>query len=126
MNVEYTLTASSTQMNEILKAVELLMRLKLGQYQELVYVLGDVNNPLDSGKLSDVDTLLKQAFKVLNQNKPVKEYKDVEWHQLYDLYQVLRKAVHDAEHPDGKDLDASEPMQFGEEPLMKVKWKTRR
>ena len=119
---EYTLTINSEQCHELLKATELLMRLKLGQYQELIYSLADIHNTKTMPILAVVDDVLKHAFEMLYSNKKSTEYKDEEWYRLYNLYQVLRKAIHDAEHPEGTGLDASEPMQMTKEPLPKIRW----
>lgn len=106
-------------MHELAKANELLMRLKLGQYQELVYLLCDINDPEKTEKVSAVDTMFRQAFEFMNDGKKPNEYKDEEWFILYDLYQVLRKAMHDAENPQGKGLDSQEAFQTSKEPLAK-------
>lgn len=120
---EYTLTLNEEQCHEVLKAVELLMRLKIGQYQEIIYTLCDIQNPERTNQISEADTILKQAFAVMNKGKKSNEFKDDEWHTLYDLYQVLRKGIHDTEHPETEGLDAAEPIQFGEKPLAKMKAK---
>ena len=120
--IEYTLIMPDEQCHETLKAVELLMRLKLGQYQELIYTLCDIYNPKLSKTISEADSILKTAFEKMNKHKKTTEYKDEEWYRLYNIYQVLRKAIHDAEHPEGQGLDSYEPMRLTEEPLPIVKW----
>ena len=119
---EYTLTLNEEQCHEALKSIELLMRLKIGQYQELIYSLCDIYNPELSEQLSAADAIFRTAFEVMNKGKKPAEYKDREWHILYDLYQVIRKGIHDAEHPEGKGIDSTDPVQFGKEPLAKIKW----
>jgi len=119
---EYTLTLNEEQCHEVLKSVELLMRLKIGQYQELIYSLCDIYNPELSEQISAADSVFRTAFDIMNKGKKPSEYKDKEWHVLYDLYQVLRKGIHDAEHPEGSGLDAAEPLQFGNMPLAGMKW----
>lgn len=119
---EYTLTLSQNQAHEVLTAVELLMRLKLGQYQELVYTLCDIYNPEKTIQISVIDDILKQAFNLMNKDKTPAEYKDDEWHRLYDIYQVLRKAIHDAETPDADGVDSYPPFQTAKEPLPSIKW----
>lgn len=121
--MEYKLTLTSAQMAEIHKAVELLMRIKLGQYQELIYDLCDIKDAKKAVRISEADTILKQAFAIIYENKKPSEYKDAEWFILYDLYQVLRKSIHDAEYPYRPGLDDSEPMHFSKEPLPKCEWK---
>ena len=121
--MEYKLKLTSVQISEIHKAVELLMRLKLGQYQELVYDLCDIHDAQKAAKISEIDTILKQAFSLMNEDKKPRDYKDDEWFVLYDLYQVLRKSIHDAEHPGRPGLDDSEPMHFSKEPLPECEWR---
>lgn len=119
---EYTLILNSDQAHETLAAVELFMRLKLGQYQELIHALCDFRDPEIANNISNADDVLKCAFQIMNKNKKPGDYKDKEWYRLYNLYQVLRKAIHDAEHPEGKGIDSYEPMQLTEEPLPIVRW----
>ena len=123
---EYVLTLNEDQAHETLKAVELLMRLKLGQYQELVYNLCDIRSAVKADTVSHIDDTLKYAFSLIYKDKEPTEYKDEEWYRLYNLYQVLRKAIHDAEHPEGTGIDSYEPMQITEEPLPKIKWSTKK
>jgi len=121
-DVEYTLTLDSAQCHELLKAVELLMRLKIGQYQELIYTLCDIKDTNQMERWAVVDSMFKRTFEVMNKEKKSTDYKDAEWYRLYNLYQVIRKNIHDAEHPEGTGLDASEPMQMTKEPLPKMRW----
>ena len=119
---EYTLTLNEAQCHEVHKAVELLMRLKLGQYQELIYALCDIMNPNFAEQLSQADTLFKVAFETMNKGKKSNEYKDEEWWRLYNIYQVLRKAIHDAEHPESTGIDSTTPLQFTDEKLPEISW----
>ena len=118
---EYTLTLNSSQTREVLKAVELLMRLKLGQYREIPFALVDINDDDFCKKRDNSEPLLKTAFDVLYKNK--EKWKDEEWYRLYNLYQVIRKNLHDAENPNGKGIDGDPPLQFTDEPLPKMEWK---
>lgn len=122
--VEYTLTMNEEQCHAVYKAVELLMRLKIGQYQELIYSLCDITDPNISEQLSQADTLFKVAFETMNKGKTSKEYKDEEWKRLYNLYQVLHEAISKAEHPE--ETDNIEPLQFTGEKLAKIKWNKKR
>ena len=114
---------NSDQAHEALKAIELLMRLKLGQYQEIVYDLCDIGDPRKSSEISQADTLLRHAFDIIYKGKTPAMKKDTEWYRLYNIYQVLRKAIHDAEYPERKGVDAEEPMQLTQEPLPEMEWK---
>ena len=119
--MNYKISVSSAQLKEITKSVELLMRLKLGQYRELTYSLCDIyKEPTE--KLDAVDDVLRNAFNIINKDKKPTEYKDNEWFILYDIFQVLRKAIHDVEHPEGTGVDSYEPLQMSLEPLPKCTW----
>ena len=117
--MKYQLELSQTQMKETLKAVELLMRLKIGQYQELVYDLCDIHDPDKTIDVDTIDGLFKKAFDFMNKDKKPNEYKDKEWYVLYDVFQVLRKSVHDSEHP---TVDVYDLFQLSTEPLPKCTW----
>lgn len=123
-NYEYILTLNSDQTRETLKAIELLMRLKLGQYKELSFALLDITKD-DFCRRKDLsERHLEKAFNELFGGKTDKktDWKDTEWYRLYNLYQVLRKALHDAENPEGVGIDGYDPIQFTEEPLPKIRW----
>ena len=45
MEIQYTFTMDSPMARTLNKAVELLMRLKLGQYEELPFALVDLADP---------------------------------------------------------------------------------
>lgn len=118
-NVDYTLYLNSDQAHETLKAVELLMRLKLNQYEQIPYNLLDLADKEYCDKRDEAKPLLEQAFKALFKGKRDDEWKDDEWYRLYNLYQVIRKAIHDAEHPSSTGVDANDPIRFTDEPLPK-------
>lgn len=122
---EYIITMTSDQLHKTLKSVELLMRLKLGQYQELVYNLCDIRDPKLAERISEADDILKNAFMLINKDKKPSEYKDEEWNVLYDIFQILRKAVHDAEYPESSSIDAFPPIQCSKQPMPKVEWRRR-
>ena len=73
---EYTLKLNSTNIHELLKAVELLMKLKLGQYQEIVYDLCDIHSPSEAENISNADDLLREAFELIYKEKKVSEYNE--------------------------------------------------
>lgn len=131
----YTLELNSEQTREILKAVELLMRLKLNQPKEITraimsdsYYWDEENKNIIKEKFNDfidrrdiADTYTEKAFKLIF---PSWEYvkKDEEWYRLYNIYQVIRKNLHDAENPEGIGVDSYEPIAFTDEPLPKMRW----
>ena len=119
---EYTLTMSKEQAHEVLNAVELLMRLKLNQYEVLPYTLINLDDPEYCEKRDDAIPLLRAGFNTLYRGKRSDEWKDQQWHRLYDLYQVLRKAIHDAEHPDTIGVDSGPVMCTAGEPMAKCEW----
>jgi hypothetical protein len=115
-NVEYVLHLNPDQAHETLKAVELLMRLKLNQYKELPFNLiplgdGDFCKRRD-GANENLEAAFKYIFPTLESQK-----KDQEWYRLYNLYQVLRKAIHDVERPTSCGVDSYPPIRLTEEPL---------
>lgn len=80
MKIEYKLTLTSEQAKAIDKAVELLLRLKLGQYEELPFYLTDISRD-DFCERRDIAKLyLKQAFAAMQDYRNDTEWKDDEWH----------------------------------------------
>ena len=106
----YILTMSNVQTKEALKAIELLMRLKLSQHREIPDAV------LNWGEGMSVDEFCKRRDKA----EPYLEFgfkalfptcedvkKDREWNRLFDLFQIIRKAIHDAEHPETVGVDSA-------------------
>ena len=121
----YTLTMSADQCHAVNEAVEFLMRLKLNQYREIPSAVLDWGDGIGVDEFckrrDEAETHLEAAFKALFPTwKDVK--KDQEWHRLYDLYQVIRKAIHDAEHPGTTGVDSYEPMCTAGEKMAKCEW----
>ena len=121
---EYTLTLTSDQAHEALKAIELLMRLKLGQFDNLPFALLDIGAKDYCDKRDKAAPHLEAARQAYygDRTPADEDWKDSEWYRLYNLYQVLRKAIHDAEHPDTIGVDSYDPMQFTDEPLPQCAW----
>ena len=117
MNIEYTMTMTSETAHSMLKAVDLLMRLKLGQYREICFALLDICKPDFCDRRDISEVYLEQAFKALFDGKKNEEYKDDEWHRLYNIFQVLRYQIHLAESPDGTGVDSYPPLLLGDQPL---------
>lgn len=118
---EYVLTMNSNQTKETLKAIELLMRLKIKQFDILPYNLLDIGAKDYCDKRDAAEPLLRDLGEIFF---PGWHYsKDEEWNRLYDLYQVLRHAIHDAEYPTCKSQYADEPAQYSREPLPKIEWR---
>ncbi len=125
--IEYVLTLNSQQARETLKAVELLMRLKINQPEEISRaVLDGMYDRIGCDEFcmrrDDANVYMRLAFNVIFQRSD-EVRKDQEWYRLYNLYQVIRKAIHDAEHPEGTGVDSYEPRAFTDEPLPKIEWK---
>ena len=119
MKTQYTLTLTGEQAKVIDKAVELLLRLKLGQYEELPFILMDINTKDFGDRIQEVKPVLMSAFKIMN---PGLWTKDLEWHRLYDIHQVIRHAIHGAEHPNATwSVDAFEPICTSGEALPKIR-----
>ena len=119
MGFEYQLFMNSEQAREALKAVEFLMRLKLKQYDVIPYNLLEMGSKDYCWKRDMAAPYFKQAFEIYFKEVKPEEYKDDEWYRLYNLYQVLRKAIHDAESPESTGVDSYEPIQFTDEPMPK-------
>lgn len=117
MSLAYRLTLSPNQAHELNKAVELLMRLKLGQYEELPFALMNLGDMDFAGKRDRAKPYLQYAFGIMQGDKRPGEYKDAEWHTLYDLYQVIRHMIQQAEHPDSDGVDSYPPICTGGERL---------
>ena len=118
MNPSYRLTLNKTQAHTALKAIELMLRLKLNQPEEIPFAL--ILNEEDFCERRDnAKPLLEAAFNIMYKGRDNTDasWKDAEWYRLYNMYQVLRKAIHDAEHPDSKGVDSYPPIAFTEEPL---------
>lgn len=123
-NFIYTLTLTSSQMRAVCNAVELLMRLKINQPEEIprgALNWGDGLSVDEWCRRRDkAEPLLRQAF---NELFPTWEdvKKDEQWYRLYNLYQVTRYALHEAENPEGKGVDSYPPRNTGgvDEPMPK-------
>ena len=125
---EYTLTLTSAQARTMLKAVELLMRLKINQPEEISRAIMDGEFYEHIGcdefcKRRDIaDKHIHEGFKAIF---PLwaEVQKDSEWYRLYNLFQSVRYAIHEAEHPDTIGVDSRPPMQFTDEPIPKCEWR---
>ena len=131
--IEYTLKLNSAQVNEVLKAVDLLMRLKINQPKEISRaVMADdywKDGKVDNDAFDDflerrdrADEHMEMAFKEIFPSwKDVR--KDTEWHTLYNIYQSIRYQRHLAECPNGRGVDSYPPMHFGGEPIPECSWR---
>ena len=124
--MEYTITLSPNQIHAVKDAVELLMRLKINQPHEITRCIMDINaceNKEDIKAWIDrrdqANKYLDQAFMYIYPDwEHVK--KDDLWHCLYDIYQVMRYAIHEVENPNSTGVDSYPPFQSGKEPLPKI------
>lgn len=131
--IEYTLTMNSDQARMCLNAVELLMRLKINQPDQISWAVmpheywedGEVNDEKFDDFLhrrDKADEYLRLAFREIFPSwEGVK--KDAEWYTLYNLYQVLRYQIHLAEYPDSTGVDSRPPWAFTDEPLPGGSWR---
>ena len=120
----YTLTLTSSQIRAVCGAVELLMRLKINQPDEIsrgALNWGDGLSVDEWCRRRDrAEPLLRQAFQELFPTwEDVK--KDEQWYRLYNLYQVTRYGLHEAENPSGTGVDSYPPWNAGgvDEPMPK-------
>lgn len=125
--IEYKLTMNSEQAKEVRYAVELLMRMKINQPEEISRaVLEGIFDRIGFEEYlrrrDEADEHLKRAFAAMFPDLS-EIRKDNEWYRLYNLYQVIRYAVHQAENPESKGVDSYPPMQFtDDEPMPKCEW----
>ena len=123
---EYILTLNSDQAQEALKAIELLMRLRLGQYDQIPFAVLDISDDGFCNKRDRAEPLLQFAFDAMSpEGHPSNHWyaKDDEWYRLYNLYQVIRYAIHQAEHPDSAGVDSYPPIQMTNEPMPVCEWR---
>ena len=121
----YTFAMNSAMAHTLNKAVELLMRLKLSQFEELPFALVGVTDPKFCEKRDNATPYLKAAFCQLYAGKSQTDWKDDEWYRLYDLLQVIRYQIHQAEHPDSWGVDGNPPVHMSQEPMPVGKWERR-
>ena len=133
--IEYTLKLNSTQAGEVLKAVDLLMRLKINQPKEISRaVMPDDywrDGKVDKDAFDEfihrrdrADEYLEKAFREIFPTwEDVK--KDSEWHTLYNILQALRYQRHLAEYPNSVGVDSYPPMYFGGEQILECSWAER-
>lgn len=108
---EYTLTLNSVQAKEIDNTLELLMRWKLKQPGYMTDYLLDFSDNNYNEKHNKIQSLLKKAMDIAMPNEFVR--KDKEWYTLYNIHQAIRYAIHEAEHPETKGVDAYPPLNLG-------------
>jgi len=99
--MQYRLTLSTAQARAADKAIELLLRLKIGQFEEIPWAVRGGDHPEEFCRKRDEAKPHLDAMR-----KIYGAQKDTEWHRLYDLHQVIRKAIHDAEHPGTTGIDS--------------------
>ena len=131
--IEYTLTLTRDQAATVLKAVELLMRLKINQPEEVARAVMPENywkdGKIDSALFDDhiqrrdrANVYIRAAFgEIFQPREPAK--KDEEWYRLYNVYQALRYQRHLAEHPNSTGVDSYPPIAFTDEPIPKCEWR---
>ena len=127
MTMLYRLEMTSEQAREVNKAVELLMRLKLNQPEEIPRAVLSWGEGLTCDEWCErrdgAEPPLREAFRQLFPTV-ADVRKDDEWHRLYNLHQVIRKAIHDAEHPETTGVDSYPPINSGGEKRMpRMEWK---
>ena len=121
--IEYTITLNSRQIRMTLKAVELLMRLKIKQAEELPYALM-LKEPDYAERRDAAMPNLRAAFEQLFHGKEPAEWKDQDWYCLNCQYQVIRHALQQAEYPDSTGVDSYDPVQLSaDEELPKISWR---
>lgn len=120
--VTYTLVMSSAQARVVNKAIDLLMRLKLKQYGEIPPAVlnwgAEIGCDEYCKRRDHAEPHLRIAFDALFPTWDGVR-KSLEWNRLYDLHQVIRKAIHDAEHPQTTGVDSYPPLCTAGEKMAK-------
>ena len=88
--MQYRLTLSTAKARAADKAIELLLRLKIGQFEEIPWFVRGGDHPKEFCRKRDEAKPYLDALRNIYGAQ-----KDTEWHRLYDLHQVIRKAIHD-------------------------------
>ena len=104
----YRLTMTSEQARKMMSAVDFLMRLKLGQYKELPYMLMEYDDDYCK-KRDKANVYLEDAFQIML-GRNIR--KDKDWYILYNILQVVRHAIQQEEYPDSQGVDSYEPRDF--------------
>ena len=114
MGIKYCLTMTPEQAKAANSAIELMMRLKLAQYGELPYTLMDISDKEYCEKRDNAMPHLKAGFDAMFRGRTHSDtdWKDREWYVLYNLHQVIRHAIRNAEFPDSNSVWATPPMDF--------------
>lgn len=119
----YTLTMSSAQCHAVCESVEFLMRLRMAQTDEIPRHVLEWGEGLGVDewcrRRDEAEPLLNAAFRILFPSWTEAKRDN----RLYDLYQVTRKAIHDAEHPETTGVDSYPLMETAGEPMAKCEWR---
>ena len=119
----YTLTMSAEQCHAVCEAVEFLMRLRMAQSDEIPRHVLEWGEGLSCDewcrRRDEAEPILHEAFRILFPSWTEAKRDN----RLYDLYQVTRKAIHDAEHPEGTGVDSYPFMCTAEEAPAKCEWR---
>ena len=119
----YILTMSSAQCHAVCESVEFLMRLRMAQVDEIPRHVLEWGEGLSveewCRRRDEAEPLLNAAFRILFPSRTEAKRDN----RLYDLYQVTRKAIHDAEHPETTGVDSYPLMEMAGEPMAKCEWR---
>ena len=119
----YILTMSSAQCHAVCESVEFLMRLRMAQSDEIPRHVLEWGEGLSVDewcrRRDEAEPLLNAAFRILFPSWTEAKRDN----RLYDLYQVTRKAIHDAEHPETTGVDSYPLMCTAGEPMAKCEFK---
>ena len=125
-NTKYILELSADQAKLLSCACEFYSRIRMGQWQELLYCCSDLTN-VDYCKIRDEiePTILEARSKVYPElsksyghSYGVGKFKDAD--MIWEIYEVLRNKIAWHEHPEGGwTVDFNRPISFSGEPLAK-------
>lgn len=119
----YTLTMSAEQCHAVCEAVEFLMRLRMAQADEIPRHVLEWGEGLSCDewcrRRDEAEPILHEAFRILFPSWTEAKRDN----RLYDLYQVTRKAIHDAEYPESDGVDSYPFLCTASEAPAKCEWR---
>lgn len=118
---EYVMTLDTDQLQEILKAVEILLRIKLKQPELVPEHI--ISRDLETSEYIDCHRNATRCLKYAIEYMVPEVKKDEEFYRLYNILQSGRYVIHEAEHPETPGVDSYPPIRMGLGPLPEVRLK---
>ena len=109
--MKYVLTLTTDQAKAVRNAVEFLMRMKIGQFDQIPYNVMDIGKE-DFWKKRDMASPYLRKLERIFWPRSIDIKKDESWYILYNIFQVVRKAIHDVEAPETTGVSSYPPMDI--------------